>query len=377
MLMYQLGLRGRLFLSHIIVMIVGLATLLAVGKFYSPRLFIEHLQALEFRGEVLFTVRRQLMDGFESAWSRGAFWSMLFGGGTAVGLSYLVSKRIMQPLLQMQRITTKFASGELTARMPESEIPELDRFSQSFNRMAIALEGVEQRRRDLVSDLTHELRTPLTIVEGYLEGLSDGTIEATPEIYQRLSGETGRLKRLVNDLQELSKAEAGYLPINAKKFDLRSLLTKLVQRFGDQLIDSDTILKLDAPVDLPRAFADPERVEQILVNLIGNALRHTELGSVVIQSSQQRGMLVVSVIDTGAGMAEEDLPHVFERFWRSDRSRNRRSGGTGIGLAISKKLVELQNGTISAESVVGQGSTFSFTLPIAQKTIIPKKDPTD
>ncbi len=375
--MYQLGLRGRLFLSHIIVMIVGLATLLAVGKFYSPRLFIEHLQALEFRGEVLFTVRRQLMDGFESAWSRGAFWSMLFGGGTAVGLSYLVSKRIMQPLLQMQRITTKFASGELTARMPESEIPELDRFSQSFNRMAIALEGVEQRRRDLVSDLTHELRTPLTIVEGYLEGLSDGTIEATPEIYQRLSGETGRLKRLVNDLQELSKAEAGYLPINAKKFDLRSLLAKLVQRFDDQLIDSDTVLKLDAPVDLPRAFADPERVEQILVNLIGNALRHTELGSVVIQASQQRGMLVVSVIDTGAGMAAEDLPHVFERFWRSDRSRNRRSGGTGIGLAISKKLVELQNGTISAESVVGQGSTFSFTLPIAQKTIIPKKEPTD
>ncbi len=375
--MYQLGLRGRLFLSHIIVMIVGLATLLAVGKFYSPRLFIEHLQALEFRGEVLFTVRRQLMDGFESAWSRGAFWSMLFGGGTAVGLSYLVSKRIMQPLLQMQRITTKFASGELTARMPESEIPELDRFSQSFNRMAIALEGVEQRRRDLVSDLTHELRTPLTIVEGYLEGLSDGTIEATPEIYQRLSGETGRLKRLVNDLQELSKAEAGYLPINAKKFDLRSLLTKLVQRFGDQLIESDTVLKLDAPVDLPRAFADPERVEQILVNLIGNALRHTELGSVVIQASQQRGMLVVSVIDTGAGMEAEDLPHVFERFWRSDRSRNRRSGGTGIGLAISKKLVELQNGTISAESVVGQGSTFSFTLPIAQKTIIPKKEPTD
>ncbi len=375
--MFQLGLRGRLFLSHIIVMIVGIATLLAVGKIYTPRLFLEHLQTLEFQGSVLFAVRRQLVDGFESAWSRGAFWSMVLGGGAAVGLSYLMSKRIMQPLLQMQRITTKFAAGELTARMPESEIPELDRFSQSFNRMAIALEGVEQRRRDLVSDLTHELRTPLTIVEGYLEGLSDGTIEATPEIYQRLSGETGRLKRLVNDLQELSKAEAGYLPINAKKFDLRLLLVKLVQRFGDQLIDADVILKLDAPVDLPRAYTDPERIEQVLINLIGNALRHTEMGSVTIQASQQKGMLVVSVIDTGAGMAAEDLPHVFERFWRSDRSRNRRSGGTGIGLAISKKLVELQNGTISVASEMGKGSTFSFTVPIAQKTIIPKKEPTD
>jgi signal transduction histidine kinase len=375
--MYQIGLRGRLFLSHIIVMIVGIATLLAVGKIYTPRLFLEHLQTLEFQGSVLFAVRRQLVDGFESAWSRGAFWSMMLGGGAAVGLSYLMSKRIMQPLLHMQRITTKFAAGELTARMPESEIPELDRFSQSFNRMAIALEGVEQRRRDLVSDLTHELRTPLTIVEGYLEGLSDGTIEATPEIYQRLSGETARLKRLVNDLQELSKAEAGYLPINAKKFDLRSLLSKLVQRFSDQLIDSDVALKLDAPVDLPRAFADPERIEQVLINLIGNALRHTEMGSVTVQASQQKGMLWISVVDTGAGMGTEDLPHVFERFWRSDRSRNRRSGGTGIGLAISKKLVELQNGTISVVSEIGKGSTFSFTVPIAQKTIIPKKEPID
>ena len=375
--MYQLGLRGRLFLSHIVVMIVGITTLLAVGKFYSPRLFIEHLQTLEYRGEVLFAVRRSLVSGFESAWNRGAFWSMLFGGGAAVGLSYLVSKRIMQPLLQMQRITTKFAAGELTARMPESEIPELDRFSQSFNRMAIALEGVEQRRRDLVGDLTHELRTPLTIVEGYLEGLTDGTIDATPEIYQRLSRETGRLKRLVNDLQELSKAEAGYLPINARKFDIRPLLSQLVLRFGDQLIDSEIRLKLEASFDLPRANADPERIEQILVNLIGNALRHTEVGVVEIQACQQKGMILVSVVDTGVGIVPEDLPHVFERFWRSDRSRNRRSGGTGIGLAISKKLVELQNGTIFVESEVGKGSTFSFTVPIAQKTIIPNKESLD
>ena len=375
--MYQLGLRGRLFLSHSVVMIVGITTLLAVGKFYSPRLFIEHLQALEYRGEVLFAVRRSLVSGFESAWNRGAFLSMIFGGGAAVGLSYLVSKRIMQPLLQMQRITTKFAAGELTARMPESEIPELDRFSQSFNRMAIALEGVEQRRRDLVSDLTHELRTPLTIVEGYLEGLTDGTIEATPEIYQRLSRETGRLKCLVNDLQELSKAEAGYLPINAKKFDIRPLLSQLVLRFGDQLIDSEVKIKLEASFDLPRANADPERIEQILVNLIGNALRHTEIGIVEIRACQQRGMILISVVDTGVGIAPEDLPHVFERFWRSDRSRNRRSGGTGIGLAISKKLVELQNGMISVESEVGKGSTFSFTVPTAQKTIIPIKESLD
>jgi signal transduction histidine kinase len=371
--MYQLGLRGRLFLSHLIVMVMGVATLLMFGRLYTARLFMEYLQTMEFRGFLLYAMRSSLLQGFESAWSRGAFWSVIFGVGTAAALSYILSKRIMQPLLQMQRITAKFAAGEMTARMPTSDIPELNRFADSFNRMAFALEDVEQRRRDLVSDLTHELRTPLTIVEGYLEGLTDGSIDATPAIYQRLSGETQRLKRLVNDLQELSKAEAGYLPIDAKKFDLRSLLQKLVDRFSDQLIDSEKSLKLEITAELPRAYGDPERTEQILINLIGNALYYTEVGSVSIGSEVIQGMLWVSVKDTGIGISQEDLPHVFDRFWRSDRSRNRKSGGTGIGLAISKRLVEMQQGKIHVESVINQGSTFSFSIPIAQRTIIPEK----
>jgi signal transduction histidine kinase len=371
--MYQLGLRGRLFLSHIIVMVMGIATLLVFGRLYTARLFMEYLQTMEFRGFLLYAMRSSLLTGFESAWSRGAFWSVIFGGGAAALLSYIISKRIMQPLLQMQRITTKFAAGEMTARMPTSDIPELSRFAESFNRMAFSLEDVEQRRRDLVSDLTHELRTPLTIVEGYLEGLTDGTIESSPEIYQRLSGETQRLKRLVNDLQELSKAEAGYLPIDAKKFDLKQLLTKLVARFSDQLIDSEKHLILDLPNELPRAYADPERTEQVLINLMGNALHYTEKGSVKISAEVIQGMIWISVKDTGIGIAESDIPHVFDRFWRSDRSRNRKSGGTGIGLAISKRLVEMQQGKIHVESVLNEGSTFSFCLPIAQKTIIPEK----
>lgn len=365
--MQPLGLRTRLFLSHIVVMLVGISTLLAIGKFYSPQLFIEHLQALEFRGFTLYAVKHQLVDGFESAWSRGAFWSMIVGGTTAGALSYLVSQRIMQPLVQMQRITQRFAAGYLEERMPSSDIPELNRFADSFNRMALSLEDVEQRRRDLIGDLTHELRTPLTIVEGYLEGLSDGTIAPTPDTYQRLVNETGRLRRLVNDLQELSKAEAGYLPIKAQAFEVRSLLSALVQRFSDQLVESQVDLKLDCSQELPLAYADPERVEQILVNLIGNALRYTPVGHVVVRAWSQSGMLWVAIADTGVGIAEEDLPHVFERFWRSDRSRDRNSGGTGIGLAISRRLVELQGGTIAVQSELGKGSTFSFSLPVAQK----------
>jgi signal transduction histidine kinase len=365
--MPKLGLRARLFLSHTIVMIVGLSTLLTVGKLYSPQLFILHLERLQIGGINIRYVRRQLLEGFESAWSRGAFWSVIVGGSAAGGLSYLVSKRIVQPLIQMEQITRRFASGRLEERVPESEIPELNRLAESFNYMAKELEGVEQRRRDLVGDLTHELRTPLTVLQGYLEGLADGTIDPSPDIYQRLARETTRLRRLVNDLQELSKAEAGYLPINAQSLPLSPFLQSLLTKFSDQLLEGRTKLQLDCPLDLPPAFADPERVEQILVNLIGNALRYTPEGSVTIQARQVADKIWIAVIDTGQGIDSEDLPHVFERFWRSDRSRDRHSGGTGIGLAISRRLVELQKGTIQAESELGKGSIFRFSLPIAGK----------
>ena len=168
-----------------------------------------YLQRIEVDDYAINRVRTKLMRGFESAWTRGALWSMGVGASTAGGLSYLLSKRIVRPLIQMESITQKFSSGQLDERVPPSEIPELNRLGAGFNQMAINLEGVEQRRRELVSDLTHELRTPLTILDGYLEGLSDGNLDATPEIYQLLTRETKRIRQLVDDLQELSKMEAG------------------------------------------------------------------------------------------------------------------------------------------------------------------------
>lgn len=363
--MAKLGLRARLFLSHMIVMIVGLSTLLTVGKLYSPRLFVLHLEQLEGSGFNLYLIRQQLVEGFEFAWSRGAFWSVAVGGTAAGGLSYLVSKRIMEPLVQIEQVTQKLAAGHLEERLPSSEIPELNHLALSFNRMAIDLEGVEQRRRELVSDLTHELRTPLTVVEGYLEGLADGTIDPSVDIYQRLVQETARLRRLVNDLQELSQAEAGYLPIHAQAFDVRCLLTAMVQKFADQLLEEGPKLRLDCPDSLPDVLADPERVEQVVINLLGNALRYTSEGSITLRAWSEANVLWIAVTDTGQGIAIEELPHVFERFWRSDRSRDRHSGGTGIGLAISRRLVELQGGTIEVESELGQGSTFRFSLPLA------------
>jgi signal transduction histidine kinase len=368
----SLPLASRLFFSHLLVMMVGVSSLVIIGKLSSPRLFILHLQQLEGKGVTLRYARTYLIDGFETAWNRSTLWAVIAGATAAGGLSYWVSRRIMKPLTQIEQITQKFAAGHLEERLPPSEIPEINRLATSFNRMAVSLEGVEHRRRELVSDLTHELRTPLTVLRGYLEELADGRIEATPEVYKQLGKETRRLERLINDLQELSKAEAGYLPINLKQINLRPLLESLVQRFSDQLLEDGPELRLECPEELPLVMADIDRVEQVMVNLLGNAITYTETGSITVKvwtqtevEKNQTPCIWIAVTDTGIGIAKEDLPHVFERFWRAEKSRNQHTGGTGIGLAISQQLIALQGGEISVQSELGKGSTFQFYLPLA------------
>jgi signal transduction histidine kinase len=205
-------------------MIVGVSSLVIIGKLSSPRFFVLHLQQLEGRGVTVRYARTYLINGFQTAWNRSTFWSVMAGAAAAGGLSYWVSKRIMQPLTEIEQITKKFAAGQLDERLPPSEIPEINQLATSFNRMAASLEDVEHRRRELVSDLTHELRTPLTVLRGYLEELAADRIEATPAVYQQLAKETRRLERLINDLQELSKAEAGYIPIKLQTCQLASLV---------------------------------------------------------------------------------------------------------------------------------------------------------
>jgi signal transduction histidine kinase len=364
--MPKLSLGARLFISHLLVMMVGLGSFVLIAKFSSPRMFVLRLEQLEKRG--IFTVRSArtyLVDGFQNAWNRSAVLSIAVGASAAGLVSYASSRRITQPVRQMKSISQKFAAGDLAERVPESSIPELNQLGVSFNSMASSLGDVEQRRRELISDLTHELRTPLTVVRGYLEELADGTINGTPELYLRLVRETRRLERLIHDLQELSKAEAGYLSIKSQSLRLYPLLASLVERFTDQLLEEGPLLKLDCPKDIPNVMADRDRTEQILVNLLGNAIRYTETGSITVKANKAHHQVWIAVIDTGVGIAAEDIPFVFERFWRADPSRTSCSGGTGIGLAITRRLVELQGGQIEVESEVGKGSTFRFCLPIA------------
>ncbi|KAF3891164.1 MULTISPECIES: sensor histidine kinase [Nostocales] len=346
-------------------MLAGLSSLVIVSKLFSFHIFDLHLQRLEGRGFDIGKIRYELVEEFQETSMWGAWWLFLTSVTVASGMSYVIAKHILKPLVEMEKITHELGQGELTARVPETEIPELNRLAISFNRMASHLEGVEQRRRELVGDLTHELRTPLTILEGYLEGLADGTIEPSAEVFQRLTRETTRLHRLVNDTQELSKAEAGYLPIHLQVFDIHPLLRSLIQRFSDQLLEEGPELRLECPPNPPLVCADPERVEQILVNLLGNAVRYTLQGSITVRVWSEPSKLWIAVIDTGHGLKAEDLPFVFNRFWRSERSRIRHPAGTGMGLAISQRLVQLQQGEIQVESELNKGTTFRFSLPLA------------
>ncbi|HEY9888513.1 MAG TPA: HAMP domain-containing sensor histidine kinase [Candidatus Obscuribacterales bacterium] len=360
------SLRSRLFRAHLIVLAIGILTLTSIGWLYTPRLCVLRLRRIQGTNFRMAQVQGQLVEVFQFAWGRGMLWAALLGGISASSLSYWLSQRIVKPLLEMEEITRAFASGDLDRRLPEYEMLELTQLAHSVNHMAADIQSVEQRRRDLVSDLTHELRTPLTILKGYLEGLADGTIDADPSVYERLARETTRLQRLVNDLQELSQLEAGYLPIQAQPTDLRDLLDSIVARFNDQrLPDAPVVLTARLPAQLPLVQADAERIEQVMVNLLSNALRHTEVGRVTVQAWQAENRVWVAVADTGPGLAPDEVAHVFDRFWRADRSRDRASGGTGIGLTICRRLIELHGGHIEVESTVGQGSIFRFWLPIA------------
>ena len=362
--MTKLNLQARLFFSHILVTVVGVTASSVVGNFFSPRFFQIHVRALEGRGLTIRTAHSQLLEVFETAWARGNFWSLLIGTLAAAILSYWLAKRIVQPLNQMETIVERFANGKLDERMTNFEIPELDRLAMGFNRMAASLEEVEERRREIMDDLTHELRTPLTIIRGRLEEIADGIITANSQIYSQLIRETKRLQRLLKDLQELSQAETGNLILNLQPTNLRQILEPLTERFSDQLLDSDRQLILDCPNNLPYVMVDSDRLEQILVNLLSNAIRHTPEGLITLKAWLESDRVWISVTDTGSGIAESELPHIFRRFWRSPQSRDRRYSGTGIGLAICQRLVKLHRGEISVTSQLGKGSTFKFYLPL-------------
>jgi signal transduction histidine kinase len=245
-------------------------------------------------------------------------------------------------------------------------LDELDQLGLSFNRMADKLEKTEAMRRQLIGDVSHELRTPLTAIKGYMEGLIDGVLPASAATFQQVFTEADRLQRLVNDLQELSRVEAGAYPLHIEPVSVYVLIECVVSRLNRQFEDKGISLETNLLAGIPMVHADKDRIIQVLTNLVGNALQYSLPGGIVrILASKRKDEIIITVKDTGIGIAPDHLAHIFDRFYRADKSRARASGGSGIGLTIAQALVNAHHGRIWAESEgEGKGSSFHFTLPV-------------
>lgn len=282
-----------------------------------------------------------------------------------LAVSALFSRSLTAPLQRLAAAARAVARGEIGKRVAVEGTSEVADVARAFNEMTGALEKAEKLRQNLVSDVAHELRTPLSVLQGNLRAILDDVYPLDKAEIARLYDETRILARLVDDLQELAQAEAGALRINIVPTDAGQILRFAAARFEPAAETKDIRLVCQVPGGLPHVAADPDRVSQILNNLIANALRHTPPGGqITLSAAAREGFVEITVADTGEGMAPEDLPHVFDRFWRADRSRSRAGGGAGLGLAIVRALVEAQGGRVRAASEgPGKGSAFSFTLP--------------
>ena len=288
----------------------------------------------------------------------------LIAGGSAIVLGVALSRSLARPLSGLAAAARAIAARDLAQRVRPGGTAEIVEVGHAFNEMAASLEKAEQLRRNLVADVAHELRTPLSVLQGNLTGLLDGVFPLEMAEIARLYDETRLLSRLVEDLRELAQAEAGQIRLDLRPTSVSAVVQSTVEAFSAAAAERQMSLTGDTPSDLPLARADAERVAQVLGNLLSNALRHTPPGgSIGVKASSRPGWVEVSVSDTGEGIAADDVPYVFDRFWRGDKTRARESGGSGLGLAIARRLIEAQGGQIGVESGIGKGSRFWFVLP--------------
>lgn len=278
--------------------------------------------------------------------------------------SLFVARRIVGPLQRIVETSRRIAEGRYQERVPVSDDYEISDLAISFNSMAATLERTEQQRRELIGNVAHELRTPLSTIKGYMEGLIDGIVPADVRTFALIHEEADRLSRLVQDLQELSRLEEVGVSLYIRPTLISSIIAGVLQKMRPQFEAKNVDLSALIPDDLPLALADQDRIQEVLLNLLDNALHYTPSGGAVcIEAAQADGQVQIAVADNGVGIAPEHLPHIFTRFYRVDKSRSRAAGGAGIGLTIARRLTEAHEGTISVESTPGRGSRFTVTLP--------------
>lgn len=370
-----MSLRLRLFLTNALVLVSALLCAATVAYSYKSQQFPARLANLEKQYQQSAQSEQKLanqdsyndiVDIFHHVNDRGTMLALGSSLLTVIALSLSITSSILKPLRKIERVAKRFSEGDLDARIPPSRISEIRQLELTLNSVADRLQGVEERRQELIGDLAHEMGTPLTVIRGYLELLdSSDEFQLTSDIKRQLHEEAERLTRLLADLRILSSIESGGLPLWLEPFYPYPIIKDVVAVFRSQGWLNDCDLELVGTEDLPQIFADCDRFKQILMNLISNALSYTPKGTVTVRAWANRDKLWVMVKDTGIGISSEDLPFVFQRFWRSDDSRHLRCDGSGIGLAITQRLVKVMGGQIEVESERGAGTTFRFSLPIA------------
>lgn len=369
----------KLFVSYLIIIFTGIIILAISANFVIPTAFERHMSFMMTDGGMMGgmmtgDMNSDLYTNFRAAMGEALFQAGLAAFVVAVGVSVYISRRVVLPVQEMTAASQYIADGHFNQRVQipgdiaSGDLDELSQLALSFNQMAEKLNQTETMRIQLIGDISHELRTPLTAIKGSMEGLIDGVLPLTPETFQQIYQEADRLQRLVTDLQELSRVEARAFPLQIASQEIVPIIESVKERLRPQFQDKNVTLDVELPQTLPPVLIDKDRIFQVLINLLGNALQYTPEGGKVSLVVQQSGdEILVKIKDTGIGIPAEHLQHLFTRFYRVDKSRSRAGGGSGIGLTIAKHLVEAHGGHIWAESDgSGKGSTFSFSLPISR-----------
>jgi signal transduction histidine kinase len=360
------GLAGRLLVAQTLVLLTGTFTAWLIAANVGPSLFHEHLVAAN--AGVTSAQIQHTEQAYQSANLISLSLALLAALAVAMAVNVYIARRIGRSVATIADAASDVAGGNYDIRVPGPGLgAEFDALASGFNKMAGRLGSVEQTRRRLLADLGHEMRTPVATLEAYLEALEDGVATLDAGTAELLRSQTRRLARLSEDIGTVSRTEEGQVRLDIRTVHPEAVVTAAVYSVAERYQAKGVRLATDITDGLPELSVDPERMAQVLGNLLDNALRHTPAGgTVTIRAipSGRTGDVQLSVTDTGDGIPAEHLPRIFERFYRVDAARDRAHGGSGIGLAIARALVEAHGGQLDGSSPgTGHGSTFRILLP--------------
>lgn len=311
----------------------------------------------------------------ESTYISAVHQSLLWVGlgmiGVSVVVSYFVVREIMRPLSTLTGAVQKVRTGSYGQTVSVERHDEVGVLTESFNEMSEELARNDKMRRQLFANIAHELRTPLAILQGNLEGMIDDIIPTDKKILLSMADETMRMGRLIQDLRDLSLAEVNELTLHKETADINVMLERAAGMLQPLCDEKNLTVRLNLSRDLPSLVIDVDRINQVIYNLLNNAIRYIEKGCAITVSTlpvrvDGKSYAQVQIADTGKGIAPKDLEHIFQYFYRSEQSRNRKSGGSGIGLALAQQFIRSHGGNIWADSTVGKGTTFTFILPLKE-----------